>query len=41
MPILGISYIETKSLDGETNLKRKQTHEKIIDYSEDDLINNC
>lgn len=32
----GICYIETKNLDGETNLKHKQAVKKIIEQSKDD-----
>lgn len=28
----GIAYIETKSLDGETNLKHKQGQKDLVDY---------
>ena len=30
----GISYVETKNLDGETNLKQKNAHEELIKYLE-------
>ena len=38
----GIAYVETKNLDGETNLKHKQVVKKILDLAktEDEIFDN-
>lgn len=38
----GIAYVETKNLDGETNLKHKQAEKKILDLAktEDEIFDN-
>jgi len=38
----GIGYVETKNLDGETNLKHKQAHKEILKLakSEDEIMTN-
>ena len=33
----GIAYVETKNLDGETNLKQKQANASILAYTKGDL----
>mmetsp|Transcript_3429 Transcript_3429/g.4369 ORF Transcript_3429/g.4369 Transcript_3429/m.4369 type:complete len:126 (-) Transcript_3429:628-1005(-) len=38
----GIAYVETKNLDGETNLKHKQSEKRVQDLSksDDEIFNN-
>lgn len=38
----GIAYVETKNLDGETNMKHKQTHKSVIRLAktEEDALKN-
>ena len=38
----GIAYVETKNLDGETNLKHKQTNQSVmrLAQTEDDALKN-
>ena len=38
----GMCYIETKNLDGETNLKHKQAVKELVDMSESpqEIVNN-